>query len=210
MKKLITIVAALLVVGTMTVQASISINLGITGGFLDHNGTTYPADLWAGGGLMQLIWSTVNAYSPSQISNPAGEEPGVLPGYVILWSGTLGNVDTWPDDQDGANSYDDTDVGGNILAGYLYARVFETALPVEGTWYASSLIYDSSTAPTNGSSLPDLPIDMTEGTDSFFADPPGARLQPLDHGQVTLVPEPSTLLLALAGVGMLVYRRFRK
>lgn len=214
MKKIIVVVASAMLLMAAVSQADISVNLGIIGGILNHGGTAYPADLWAGGGLMQLVWTAVgSAYSPSQISNPAGEEPGALPGYYILWSGTLGDINVWPDDQDGSVDYLDSDVGGaNINAGWIYARVFEIALPVEGTWYASSLIYDTSAFNESTNVPKPLPddIDVTQGPNSFFDDGAQAMMVPLDHGQVTLVPEPSTLALALAGVGLLVYRRFRK
>jgi hypothetical protein len=211
MKKKAIVVAAALLFVAVAAQADITLALNINGAFLNHGGTAYPGDLWAGGGLMQLIWSTVNNYSPSQISNPAGEEPHGLSGwYYVLWSGTLGDISGWSADHDGGNRYYDSDVGSqNIMAGYIYARVFDIAVPTQNTWYASSLIIAASSVNTNMAN-PDTALDMNEGTDSWYDGDLNARLQPLDHGQVTLVPEPSTLALALAGISLLVYRRFRK
>ncbi|MBU1695205.1 MAG: PEP-CTERM sorting domain-containing protein [Verrucomicrobia bacterium] len=209
MKKMVMIVVAVMLFTAVASQATISVNLAIFGSFLDHGGTAWPADEWAGGGLMQLIWSTVSAYSPSY-GTPGGD-PVNLPGYYTLWSDTLGDISTWSDDHDGGLDYSNADVGGNnIHAGYIYARVFEIAIPVKDTWYASSLIYDTSgfAQQTNIPKPSADPIDMNDGTDSWYDAGNGFRLQPLDHGQV--IPEPSTLALALAGLGLLVYRRFRK
>lgn len=208
MKKIITIVvAALFMTGIARGDISVALNV-LSGVFLNHGGTSLN-DMWGGGGLMQLIWSTVPEYSPS--TTPVGGQPGVIANYWVLWSGTIGPPEEWANDHDGGVNYSNADVGGNnINAGYIYARVFEIASPVIGTWYASSLIYSTANFGQATNIPPPVPdaVDMTDGTDSWYDTDLGFRLQPLDHGQV--VPEPSTLALALAGVGLLVYRRLRK
>lgn len=206
MKKVIAVVLMLCLAG-VGARAALTIDLGIAGGLLVHNGTSWPADELPGGVLFQLIWSIYNAYSPS--TTPIGGKPGVLPGYWIVFETFLPGSSNWPDDHDGTKTYQDSDVGGNnINAGYMYARVFESGTPVIGTWYASSKIYDTSTFNTNPM-LPPSSLDITYDAPGGWFDPDiGAWFLPLNHGQV--VPEPATWAMGLMGLGLLVYRRLRK
>ena len=114
-------------------------------------------------------------------------------------------------------NYMNSHVGGNnINAGYIYARIFESAVPALDTWYASSAIYNTSLfavrPPPVGDPLPaPSEIDVVSGAPGVIVgtgDFEGVQFNQMNDGQV--VPEPSTLLLALAGAGLLVYRRFRK
>lgn len=219
MKKMMIVLLACLMASAGVVVADISINLTCaTGAMLIHNGTVYPGDQLAAGSMIQLIWSLANAYTAS--GNPVSQtdaqgntivQPTLFsPSTYLLWTGYIPGS-SWGADLDGTFDYDNADVGGNnVNAGYVYARVFDSANPSEGSWYASSLIYNTAgfAQATNVPKPTPDQVEMADGPGSTFDEGAGGYYLPLNQGQV--VPEPTTLALALAGLGLLVYRRFRK
>ncbi|MBP7829356.1 MAG: PEP-CTERM sorting domain-containing protein [Kiritimatiellae bacterium] len=222
------VLCALLACSVANADISVELNTAV-GALMVHGGTTFDADALPAGSMIQLVWSTLNAYSPSYTpylqSDAQGNnivQPGVGVNYWILWTGytpvsaTPGTIESAAD-IDGNFDYLNSHVGGNnVNAGYIYARIFDAAAPIVGTWYASSVIFDTSTfavrppAPGDPTPAPSA-MDVVNGAPSTFegtGDYEGVFFNPADHGQV--VPEPSTIMLALAGVGLLVYRRLRK
>lgn len=219
-------VSLTLVAGGAVADISIVLNTDLGALMIHNGGTTYPDNALPSGSMIQVIWSTVNAYAgsgtPFAQSDAQGNnivQPSMIgSGYYLLWTGYTpvsanpGTIESGAD-IDGNFDYDNADVGGNnINSGYLYVRIFEAADPALGTWYASSQIYNTSTfavrPPPPGDPIPAATfVDVCDSAPSAIEEGGGFWNQ-ANHGQV--VPEPSTMALALAGVGLLIYRRFRK
>ena len=209
MKKLVVAILTGMLAVVPFAGADISVNLTTAlGGLMIHNGTAFPGDLLPAGSLVHLVWSTANSYGWTGWDGGSYTMPA---NSWIIFSGFSNQTGGWDVDLDGGANYGNAAVGGNnINAGYIYLRVFDSAAPAEGSWYASSLIYNT-TSFGNSTNIPTPTpdqIEMTTGPGSTFDDGNGIYLLPLNQGQI--VPEPTTLALALAGLGLLVYRRFRK
>lgn len=183
-------------------NASISVNFTTLTGAVANPGGTTAGDLFTGSGTIQLIWSTINAYSS------ASEGGGVDSGYYILWSGTLTGGFT-SDDLDGIVDYTNANVGGNnVNAGYIYGRVFDSTTITLSSYYANSGIFstagfaDASGSPKPTPNLVDLIDSPTSVYDGDF----GAYMLPMN---LNVVPEPSVLaFLGLGGLALAARRRF--
>lgn len=170
----------------------------ITVGLLDNNGlfldsgftTPLPA-----GSLLHLIWSADNVYAgfgagsgPLDTEVSGGDYSAY--GDYLLWSGFTTVDGGWAGDLDGATNYLPAAVGGaNINNGYVYAYVFQDAIPNAGDFFARSTM----PGPVLGeqtNSPPDSPSFVV------FAD---TAPQALDTYTIQVIPEPSTMILMLLG-----------
>jgi hypothetical protein len=96
--------------------------------------------------------------------------------------------------------FTNSDVGGNnINSGYLYSRIIENSSPDPNTYYWQSVI----TGP--GLTVYDEMNPATEIAHVTAPNPPVTSTCNLP-----MVPEPGTMGLVLAGLGMIALRRFRR
>ena len=206
MKKMIVLTALLAVAFTGIVQADIRVNWVGTVGFYDHTATPgSPADpgdyiLNDGGSApVYLIWSPNNVIDSLTNLLPV---PGVVAATgddIIL--ATFGGAQTPYGIYDAAvNSFLDATYGVTLTTGYIYARIFEDAL-ADGVYYNDGPIVSAAPYSYTGSEPP-VTYDHNTGDDPFW----GGQCDT----QVNVIPEPSTILLSLVGLGVIMVRRFRK
>lgn len=185
-------------------NATISVNFDSVAGGVASTGGTSLGDLYGGSSLLQLIWSSVNAYSSD---NAVGGS--VDAGYFILWSGTFsGGV--VGGDADGGAVYSNADVGGsNINAGYIYGRVFTSTSPILGEYFGQSALVSTASPFPDASSNPTPPpgqLDLISGPSIVYDGPNDLFMLPMN---IEIVPEPSVLaFVGLGGLALAARRRF--
>lgn len=198
MKKMLAIIVGVAIAGGAV--ADISVDLFNSTGFLKAgfpSGSPSGESILPTGTLVQLIWKADNTgYQSDDLSLSL-----LNVGEVELFRGNAN--DDWGKFQLGSVLKGDADVGGDITAGYFYARIFDSVdgaagssfleMGIEGTGVAGGLTTFASQDPTTGysDSLNDL----------------GAWVS-LDAQGTTVIPEPATIgLMGIAGLGMFLARR---
>ena len=205
MKKMIVLTALLAVAFAGAASADIQVDWLADLGFYNHGVVGAPAApgdyiLNDGGSApAYLIWSPNNVID-SLFGLPA--IPGVVAATgddIIL--ATLGGANTpYADYTAGVSVYTDLAFGETLATGYIYARIFEDAL-ADGVYYNDGPIVAAALYSYTGSEPPQA-YNHNTGDD------------PINGGQctdqLTVVPEPSTILLSILGLGVIMVRRFRK
>lgn len=206
MKKMIILTAMLAVAFAGAASADIRVDWSGGTGFYVHTATPgAPADpgdyLLAGGGsvMAYLIWSPLNAID-ALTALPA--IPGAVPvtgDDIILDSFSVVNS-PYADYSAGVSDYLNANFGGAVLQnGYIYARIFEGPV-ADGVYYNDGPIVAASTYLYTGSEPPQV-YNHNTGDDAW-----GGQCDT----QLNVIPEPSTILLSLVGLGVIMVRRFRK
>lgn len=202
MKKIAVICLALFV-SVAGSRADISINWDTVNGVLITTASTPSSyTTFTGNVLIQLIWSANNVYSSASTAQAGGVDVG----YTVLFSQIFSvNNGFFGADADGATNY----VGNSFNTGYVYGRVFNTAAPTNGSFYAVSGFVGPSLAQATNFPPP-LPddLDMGLGPNNITlsgGDFDGAFGNPLS---IEVVPEPATLAFFGLG-GLLVALRRR-
>jgi len=205
MKKMIVLTALLAVAFAGVAQADIQVTWIGALGFYNHDVVGAPAVpgdyiLNEGGSApAYLIWSPNNVID-SLFGLPA--IPGVVAatGDDIILATFNGANSPFGDYDAGTAVYTDLAFGETLATGYIYARIFEDAL-ADGVYYNDGPIVSAAGYAFTGSEPPVL-YDHNQGDD------------PVNGGQcteqLTVVPEPSTILLSILGLGVIMVRRFRK
>ena len=190
---------AILVLSSVSVLASISVDWFSYGTIYLNDGTT-PLPV---GSIAQLIWSrdaTISPYNPTdalvvdtnevllaQVATAAGDDFPIQLGTVQYDEETYSISDT------------------NFFAnGYVYVRVFDylqaNGTPTNGTWFVeaavSGPIYSQH---AGGGNPPATAVDITGGS--------GYSISLNDQ---VVVPEPTTMAIMGIGLLTLVSRRFRR
>lgn len=147
---------------------------------------------------IQLVW---NASAPAAVPGEVLQGSLLAVGDVILdtFLTTSGYAGTWSDLVGKGGLFSDTDVGGNILAGYLTVRVFDSNNLVAGDKYLQ------------------FNVDVDGSLTAFDLTVPATTYQTLSaitasdfasSDYIIQVPEPSTIgLLGVAGFGIFLARR---
>jgi hypothetical protein len=182
-----------LLVAVSAAQADIAVRWKSTSYMKDHNGT-YLNGVTT---IHQLIWSLSN---PSSYVARYNTPNYLAPGEYLLNQGTTTDYGRF-DYSGSAPVYDNSDVGGNnINSGYLYSRIIENNSPDPNTYYWQSVI----TGP--GLTVYDeMNPDGTIITHITAPAPPTSS-----QCNIQMIPEPGTMGLVLAGLGMIALRRFRR
>jgi len=208
MKKAVVLTVLLAVAFVGVAQADIQVNWGGLTGFYNHTAVPgSPADpgdyLLSGGGsvMAYLIWSPDNAIDNlTLISAAVLVRPLVDGGNDILLNSFSVVNNPYADYAAGPAQYLNANFGGNTLqTGYIYARIFEGPV-ADLVYYNDGPIVSAAPYTFTGSEPPVL-YDQNTGD-------PAAGGQ-CDQ-QLTVIPEPSTIMLSILGLGMIMVRRFRK
>lgn len=173
-------------------HATISINWLSSFGVDDPAtpGTTFDLPI---GSLVQLIWSTnatadaIDVYDPT---TPQGDDI-LIDSLLTSSAGAFssgGTYDAVVDQGWGEDAY---------VPGYVYLRVFNSGTPALNDWYGESSLV--------GGALTDQ--DPPVGQSPDVVDIASAALYTLPN---QIIPEPTTIGLALTGIGFLLIRRYRK
>lgn len=197
MKKLAAVMVFMIALGFAGMVFSDStFNMKDTYGVFLSDGTTYvPA-----GSLVQLIWTSDNAYHPA-VEGQLDAAGYLTSGDYILYQGSCPINGGWSGDLDGTVNYDETDTGGTYIpSGYVYARVFNTLTtsPTAGTWFVQSSLVPVQNEQTN--SPPD-PVDSVD-----IAPTAGSGTM----NQQVAVPEPASVaMFGVGAVAVFFWRRRR-
>ncbi|HMP76655.1 MAG TPA: PEP-CTERM sorting domain-containing protein [Kiritimatiellia bacterium] len=146
------------------------------------------------GSLVQLIWTpdaTIGALDPLNPTAAQGNDI-VIDSLFTAGVGGFATTGTYPD---GAGPL----IGvtePQLLSGYVYIRVFNTAAPTVGDWYGESALVGNPL--TDQDPSPSTPNVVDIAGSSFFT---------LNQ---QIVPEPSVLALAALGAAVVAIRRFRR
>jgi len=199
-------------INCLFVVFSVLVNTGfsaVTVDFTNLNGlfsTTAFAPL-ASGALVQLVWSPDSSYSSTPVQ---GSIPATRAAYggtdYVLYQGVTTDTYGWTGDFDGAQGYNDSNVGGLgvtetlFSSGYVYAYIFQTSVPMAGEYYGRlAAVKVPVRDPDSGAINP-----LTVETGGLVVGSQGQNLQ------VAAVPEPSTIGLLLVGAGLVAFRRMRR
>jgi len=205
MKKMIVLTALLAVAFAGVSQADIQVNWWSNLGFYNHDvvgAPTAPDDYIlndGGSAPAYLIWSPNNVIDSLTNLLPV---PGVVAatGDDIILATFNGAASPYGDYDAGIAAYTDLAFGETLASGYIYARIFEDAL-ADGVYYNDGPIVSAAAYGYTGSEPPVL-YDHNVGDDPIN----GAQCDT----QLNVIPEPSTILLSLVGLGVIMVRRFRK
>lgn len=200
MKKFVSLVAAL-IIGATAAHATIQVLWQSVDGVLDPLGNPLPA-----GSLVQLLWSATDP-SGSLGVNPS-DITGNFGGAQVVWTSTT-PFNVAIDGSSGLIPEGDLGVSEpTLLAGYVYVRVFSSAAPVIGDYFAITSIANplGDMDPVSGGPVP-TQVDLSDNLDGNPFSGIGTNPQ-LDWVQI--VPEPSVLALAGLGALLVAVRRFRR
>ena len=205
MKKMIVLTALLAVAFAGIAQADIQVNWWANLGFYNHDVVGAPAVpgdyiLNDGGSApAYLIWS------PNNVIDALTALP-VIPGVVaatgddVILATFGGAASPFGDYDAGTSIYTDLAFGQTLATGYIYARIFEDAL-ADGVYYNDGPIVSAAAYAFTGSEPP-VTYNHNQGDDPIN----GAQCDT----QLNVIPEPSTILLSILGLGVIMVRRFRK
>lgn len=207
MKKMMVLTVLLVFAVVSVAQADIRVNWVGFLGFYDHTETPgAPADpggyILADGGSapVYLIWSPDNVIENLLNISAVSEVRPVIDGGNDIVLGTFNGANSPYGDYDaGVNTFLDVTYGETLTTGYIYARIFEDAL-ADLVYYNDGPIVAAAPYVFTGS---EPPVDYNHN-----AGDPAAGDQ--CNQQLTVIPEPSTVLLSLLGLGVIMVRRFRK
>ena len=173
------------------------------------NPDNYPDDYLPADAYHALIWSP---FAPPT-TNYAMAGTGIGANEVILWDSlkALRSNDT----RDVAGIFDysnsplvfsDADVGGSIVNGYVYSRIFAGPTVSAGTLYYQSPVYLAPALTPYLATDPNSSLSHeTAGT------APGVLEMRVGGGNIyQAIPEPGTIALSLAALGAMAYRQRRK
>lgn len=196
LKKVIVCSFAAALLAASTASATLNVIWSGVDGFYRSDASTPLLDPQGSGvsALYQLIFTTVNGYSPAGVGATVGATETVLATFVNVEAG------------DGSNTYGELPAqsySGPFSAGFVYVRVFDQGTSaggvgvVNGTWYYNSPLYaavDSADPDTTQS------VNAQGGnTIGGFGD--ALNLQ---------VPEPASLaLMSLGGLALAIRRRIK-
>ena len=189
---------AILVMSSVTVLASISIDWFTYGTIYLNDGTTpLPA-----GSIAQLIWSqdaTMSPYNPTDALVVNSNE--VLLAQIATAAGDDNPI------QIGAAQYDEETYGisdTNYFAnGYVYVRVFDylqaNGTPTNDTWFIEATVTGPVYSQHASSPPASTSVDITGGFGNSVS-----------LNDQVVVPEPTTMAIMGIGLLTLVSRRFRR
>ena len=188
MKKIILAAIAALVVG-QTAFATISINYVTTSGADSAAVPGAGLDLPIGS-LFQIIWTldgSIDAFNPA---NPTGVSDNdiILGSYFSTFTGFLFGTETYQDETYGLLS-------DGLVPGQVYVRVFSSAAPTIGDYYAVSSTFGGL-----------VDQDPTPGTANVVDIAPSAAFLV----GTEIVPEPSVLAFLGIGAALVAVRRMRR
>jgi hypothetical protein len=194
MKK--SVIVAVLAIAACVSYADLNVGFRASEGFYEHTGATSIVPAGSGDSLLvQLLASPDTtqdqAYAgETHYLDPTGNDVWLMD-YV--WTEGTGEGSEW------ANFPSQQYLGGTYNDGwYIYARIFESDSPVAGTWYFAGPadLQQDTTVP------PGTPQDYNMNSGPGFGDTPDQ--------QVAVIPEPSTIMLALVGCLPIVARIIRR
>ncbi len=190
------IFAFIVTFATVSIADSAFAFIDTYGVYLSDGTTPVPA-----GSLVQLIWTSDNAYHPA-VEGQLDAAGYLTSGDYIFYQGSCPANGGWLGDLDGTAIYDETDTGGTYIpSGYVYARVFNTLTtsPTAGTWFVQSSLVPVVNEQTN---TPADPLDRVD-----IAPTAGSGTM---NQQVSAVPEPASVaMFGLGAVAVLFWRRRR-
>ena len=192
MKKYTSILVTLLASAVLA-SATITVN------WVSNNGVDDPTIPGAApdlnvGSLVQLIWSpdnVIGAINPFSPTTPTGGDI-LLDSVFTTIPGGFAEAGTYPENVGPLLGITEPE----LLSGYVYIRVFNTAAPTIGDWYGESALVGNLL--TDQDPTPGLPDVVDIAPSSVFT---------LNQ---QIVPEPSVLALAALGAAVVAIRRFRR
>jgi len=161
------------------------------------------------GSLFQLIWSPDSTAGALDVSNPTAPTGGDI---VLNTFSTSGGI---ADKPQFVSTYGEAgDPGGALPSegegGFIYTRVFNSANPTIGDFYAQNTPAGPTVdaTPDSGPAPTDFEAEITLGTDIEVDQLQGTNVLIVDRPIV--VPEPGTLLMfALGSLLLIGFRRRR-
>lgn len=201
MKKVLAVVGAVLL-GVATSHATIQVQWTSLDGVLNPGGGTLNS-----GNLIQLMWSPTDPVGSLGVN--AADITGNFGSSLVIWTSTTPAVVI-----DGASgniteqSLSITEA--TLLNGYVYVRLFSSAAPVIGDYFAISTIAGPGLGdmdPAVGNPVPtSVSLDQDVNTEDPFQ---GIGTNP-QIDWVQIVPEPSVLAFLGIGAALVGIRRMRR
>jgi hypothetical protein len=190
MKKTMVMLAAVAVAGMAMADLSVEYKLGAPISTAGHTGSPYMAS----GSLCQLIWRADNVgYQAADITDAISLTRA---GDVLLLSSACGNAGTRS--SLGSTVYTDADVGQAVNTGYFFARIFDSAAPVVGSYFIDVGI--------QGPAL--KAYSATDPLSAYVGNIAGTANVAIDAFGTQVIPEPATFgMMAIAGLGLFLARK---